>query len=333
MKKSEEINIKGDVFMKKSIDKFNACLNQSGIFPIMVVEVVESPNTFAVFTTTGFDLYTFKNGSANKLSEDKWEDWNNATVDHFFTYSLFTFTGDNRSKELKVNLKGKEVANIIKNNTSISLEEIPRKWWNKILGFRSKTKWKMIVATIVYLLIIGWIGNGMTDKPAPANAPTVTTSTAKTPEQIAQDKANADAKAKQEADAKAAKEKADAEAKAAAAAKALETLKSEAQTIPYKDLARNPDTYKGKSVKYTGEVIQVQEDSGLVGLRVNVTKSSYGYEDTVFVAYDKNIISSRVLEKDIITFYGTSAGLLTYKTVMGSEMTIPQIAAKIVQIN
>lgn len=163
-----------------------------------------------------------------------------------------------------------------------------------------------------------------------ASAPVTQTKTA---EQIAQEKTDADVKAKQDADAKAAKEKADAEAKAAAEAQALETLKSQAQTIPYKDLARNPDTYKGKSVKYTGEVIQVQEDSGLVGLRVNVTKNSYGYEDTVFVAYDKNIISSRVLEKDIITFYGTSAGLLTYKTVMGSEMTIPQIAAKIVQIN
>ena len=142
------------------------------------------------------------------------------------------------------------------------------------------------------------------------------------------------AKALEEAKKKAAEEEAarKAEEKAAAEAK-IAAQKADAQTIPYRDLARNPDNYKGKNVKYTGEVIQVQEDGNMVGLRVNVTKNSYGYEDTIYVIYNKGIIEGRVLEDDIITLYGKSMGLLTYKTVLGAEMSIPQVIASIVELN
>ena len=167
------------------------------------------------------------------------------------------------------------------------------------------------------------------------------TAPAKTPEQIAQEKADTDLKAKQAEEAKvaaAAKVKADADAKVAAdkaaAVAKIASLKSEAKTIPYKDLARTPDTYMGAKVKYTGKVIQVQEDGSAVGLRVNVTKGEYGlYDNTMFVAYDKGVISGRVLEDDIVSLWGTSTGLLTYKTVMGAELSIPQVLAQIVEVN
>lgn len=133
-------------------------------------------------------------------------------------------------------------------------------------------------------------------------------------------------KAQEKEDARKAEEAATTQAKIAA-------QKSEAKTIPYKTLARTPDDYKGASVTYTGKVIQVQEEGNNVGLRVNVTKNSYGYEDTMFVVYDKGIVKGRVLEDDIITFWGTSKGLLTYKTVLGAEMTIPQVLATIVEVN
>jgi len=59
-------------------------------------------------------------------------------------------------------------------NTNIRLEEIPRKWWNKILGFRSRTKWKMVVATIAYLMIIGGIVDATNERPT--TTPTATAS-------------------------------------------------------------------------------------------------------------------------------------------------------------
>jgi phosphopantetheinyl transferase (holo-ACP synthase) len=177
---------------------------------------------------------------------------------------------------------------------------------------------------VVIFALIGSIGSDTTSPSAPVA--TAIKAPEKTAEQITQEKADTELKAKQAEEAKVAADKAAAEAKIA-------SLKNEAKTVPYKDIARTPDAYMGAKVKYTGEVLQVQEDGNTVGLRVNVTKNSYGYENTMFVAYDKGIVSGRVLEDDIITFWGNSMGLLTYKTVMGAEMTIPKVLAQIVEVN
>ena len=149
--------------------------------------------------------------------------------------------------------------------------------------------------------------------------------------QAAVDKVVADAKAAEDkkiADAEAKRLQAEADKTAAAAAEARKP-----KHIAYKELARNPETYKGTNVIYTGQVIQVQEDGNTVNLRVDVTKNTYGYEDTVLIQYDKSIVSGRILDNDIITFSGMSMGLLTYKTVLGAEMTIPQVLATTVTLN
>lgn len=220
---------------------------------------------------------------------------------------------------------------------------------SKIPGFRSGKVWKKVIATVVYLFVALVVWAGATTDPKSKTATTIAPITQvatdvieKTPEQIAQEKADADAKAKADAEAKAKQDAAD---KAAADAKAIEDKKAsdakaaaEAEArkpkhIAYKDLARNPDDYKGANVIFTGKVIQVQESGKLVNLRVNVTKNTYGYEDAVMVQYDKGIVSGRVLDDDIITFSGMYMGLLTYKTVMGSEMTIPKVLATNVAFN
>ena len=222
---------------------------------------------------------------------------------------------------------------------------------------------KKLLIGVAVLVVLGWMIPD--EKNAPATT-TVAVAVEKTPEQIAADKVIADAKATQDAadkvaadakakvdaeakakqdaadkviaDAKAVEDKKIADAKAvedkkiadAAAAAAVEAAKP--KHIAYKELARNPDTYNGTNVIFTGQVIQVQESGDLVNLRVNVTKNTYGYEDTVMIQYDKSIISGRVLDDDVITFSGMSMGLLTYKTVMGAEMTIPQVLATTVTL-
>ena len=44
-----------------------------------------------------------------------------------------------------------------------------------------------------------------------------------------------------------------------------------------------------------------------------------------FVYYQKDIVSSRVLEDDYITIYGVSEGLYTYQSTMGGKITVPLI--------
>ena len=106
-------------------------------------------------------------------------------------------------------------------------------------------------------------------------------------------------------------------------------FKKMCEKVSYDDLARYPDEYYLTPVKYKGKVVQVMEDGDDYVLRVNVTKGSYGiYRDTVLVEYTKaDSDNGRILEDDIITFYGYAAKTVSYKTVMGATVTIPEVLA------
>ena len=110
------------------------------------------------------------------------------------------------------------------------------------------------------------------------------------------------------------------------------TYKSKCKTISYDSLARSPKKYKGQLVKFYGRVVQVQEsDSALYYsvYRINVGNDGYGYyDDTVYVTFSDYGSSNRILEDDMVTFYGEYQGLKTYTTVMGGSVTIPHVQAE-----
>jgi len=113
------------------------------------------------------------------------------------------------------------------------------------------------------------------------------------------------------------------------------TYKENCKLYTYKELARNPSMYIGEKVVFTGEVIQIQERySNNITLRINVTKNEYDYyEDTIYVEYTyPSKTSSKVLEGDIITFYGDFKGEETYLSVLGSSVTIPKVEAKYITL-
>ena len=106
------------------------------------------------------------------------------------------------------------------------------------------------------------------------------------------------------------------------------------QTLDYKAMSRDPDTYEGNLYKFDGKVVQVMEQSQtdgttLVALRV---ASKGRYDDVVYVVYYRSSGEARILEDDKVTVYGTSRGLYTYETVMGAEVTIPMIMADSVTV-
>lgn len=90
--------------------------------------------------------------------------------------------------------------------------------------------------------------------------------------------------------------------------------------VDYKELARNPDSYKGKSLTYSGKVIQVIEGDTETQHRIAINGD---YDSVVYVAYPKNMVTSRILEDDYVTVYGTSLGLYTYQSTMGGKITVP----------
>ncbi|MGN0529284.1 MAG: hypothetical protein ACI4IE_09135 [Eubacterium sp.] len=112
--------------------------------------------------------------------------------------------------------------------------------------------------------------------------------------------------------------------------------KEQCKKINYKDLARNPDNYKGEKVKFTGEVIQVIESSwdNSVEYRIAVSKEDWGYssDEVVYVTYEMSENESRILEDDIVTFYGEADGLCTYESTMGAQISIPQVNAVVIEL-
>ena len=64
------------------------------------------------------------------------------------------------------------------------------------------------------------------------------------------------------------------------------------------------------------------EGNGEIQIRLAVGGD---YDKIIYGVYDSSIVSSRVLEDDNITIMGLSAGLLTYQSTMGGEITIPSM--------
>lgn len=92
--------------------------------------------------------------------------------------------------------------------------------------------------------------------------------------------------------------------------------------ISYDDLARSPDDYKGKKVKFTGYVAQIMEGELYNNARIS---TSGKYDNIIYTTYDPSLLDVRLLEEDYVTIYGTYAGLYTYETVRGDSLTIPAI--------
>lgn len=102
-------------------------------------------------------------------------------------------------------------------------------------------------------------------------------------------------------------------------------IRSGSKTVNYEDVARNPDNFKGSLITFTGEVIQVMEGS-TVTLRINQDNPSNQFaSDTWYVTYKAPQDAARILVDDEIVVYGECTGTVTYKTVLGSQMTIPSM--------
>lgn len=153
-------------------------------------------------------------------------------------------------------------------------------------------------------------------------------------DRIAAEEAAQKAKEEQEAAQKAAAEASKRKAEEEAAARAEEEKKGYNTGITFNDLSRNPDDYEGKKVKFTGEVLQVTELTNEIQIRLATKPNSWGgYSDNVvYVYFDSDLISSRILEDDIITVYGVARGLHSYTTVLGANVTLPLIEVEKIDV-
>lgn len=96
----------------------------------------------------------------------------------------------------------------------------------------------------------------------------------------------------------------------------------------YEQLARNPDSYKGSLVKFTGKVLQA--DTGDINyLRLAINSD---YNTVLFVTYGSSVVNYRLLEDDYVTIYGKANGVYSYEAVSGATITIPWIQADMIDL-
>ncbi|WP_129710643.1 cell envelope integrity protein TolA [Priestia megaterium] len=106
------------------------------------------------------NLYEFsKNAERNLMLIERyeWSDFSSATIDHTIAKSVFTFIGHDTNMDITIEVKGKEVEQVIRNHSSMEVNVVKRPVWTKVLGYRSQTSWKMFMASTVYTLILLFI--------------------------------------------------------------------------------------------------------------------------------------------------------------------------------
>ncbi len=98
--------------------------------------------------------------------------------------------------------------------------------------------------------------------------------------------------------------------------------------LTYSQIARTPDDYMGERLTLSGTVVQVLEDSGVTVLRVAVDGD---YDNIILAYYNSELLSSRILTKDVIKIYGVSEGLQTYTSTLGQTITIPKVQVESIE--
>lgn len=81
-------------------------------------------------------------------------DISHVTIDYFTISATYSFSNKLQIKVIYKDMKEKKEIESILVDFGLSVKVIKRKWYNKILGFRSKKKWKMAIALIGYPLLI-----------------------------------------------------------------------------------------------------------------------------------------------------------------------------------
>lgn len=92
--------------------------------------------------------------------------------------------------------------------------------------------------------------------------------------------------------------------------------------ITYEQISRNPDDYLGKRLTLNGKAIQVVEGDREIDVRLAVDNN---YDKVILVAISKNMLKSRILEKDNLTVKGKFEKMYSYTSSMNVPVTVPLV--------
>lgn len=104
-------------------------------------------------------------------------------------------------------------------------------------------------------------------------------------------------------------------------------LRSQAQTVSYAQLVKDPDSFQGTITKFTGQILQIEQSGDTGVLRLSVTNLGYGVwspNDVVYVEYNQ---ATGHVQGDVVTVYGMLNGTQTYTSEANYQITLPDLVA------
>jgi hypothetical protein len=109
------------------------------------------------------------------------------------------------------------------------------------------------------------------------------------------------------------------------------------ETISYKELEKNPDSFIGTQTMFQGKILQIQEEDkvdseglstggSITTIRLSLSDSN----EEILINYD-SLFGTDAVRDDNVTVYGTLSGSVTYESVAGYEITLPSMDAVVIE--
>lgn len=116
---------------------------------------------YATFDSIGVTIYDYtEHGELIEFGSLSWEDFPEVKIKHFKNKTSINFFAEDRFRKLDIiDESGRKVEQFLNEHQYVNIHIAELKWYNKIPGFRTETRWKMIFSAIIYLWIIGLFYN------------------------------------------------------------------------------------------------------------------------------------------------------------------------------
>jgi len=112
---------------------------------------------------------------------------------------------------------------------------------------------------------------------------------------------------------------------------ALTEYEASCNVISFQELNSNLNNYNGQHFKFTGQIVQINENNGVTDIVLAVTQVNGGWSptDLIYVTYNAKTTFNI---GDVVIVYGDVSGSYNYISVSLGELKIPQITARYIEL-